>query len=81
MASREETGDHDPGDASGQATGPPRQPGPLRRASASQTPRADGPLEISSDALLGGRTELHIRHRGEIYRLTVTRAGKLILHK
>ena len=39
------------------------------------------PLEISSDALLGGRTEVRIRHRGEIYRLTLTRAGKLILHK
>lgn len=39
------------------------------------------PLEISSAALLGGRTEVRIRHRGEIYRLTLTRAGKLILHK
>ena len=39
------------------------------------------PLEISSEALLGGRTEVRIRHRGEIYRLTLTRAGKLILHK
>ena len=81
MASHDETGDHDPGDAAGQATGPPRQPAPLRRASARQATRTDGPLEISSDALLGGRTEIHIRHRGEIYRLTVTRAGKLILHK
>jgi len=47
---------------------------------------ADGPapappLEISSEALLGDRTEGRIRHRGEIYRLTLTRAGKLILHK
>ena len=39
------------------------------------------PLEISSETLLGGRTEMRIRHRGEIYRLTLTRAGKLILHK
>jgi len=39
------------------------------------------PLEIASEALLGGRTEVRIRHRGEIYRLTLTRAGKLILHK
>ena len=47
-------------------------------------PAADAgspPLEISSEALLGGRTEVRIRHRGEIYRLTLTRAGKLILHK
>lgn len=39
------------------------------------------PLEIESDALLGGRSEIRIHHRGEIYRLTLTRAGKLILHK
>jgi hemin uptake protein HemP len=39
------------------------------------------PLEISSENLLAGRSEIHIRHRGEIYRLTLTRAGKLILHK
>ena len=39
------------------------------------------PLEINSEALLGGRSEIRIRHRGEIYRLTLTRAGKLILHK
>lgn len=39
------------------------------------------PTIIASEALLGGRTEVQIRHRGEIYRLTLTRAGKLILHK
>jgi hemin uptake protein HemP len=39
------------------------------------------PLEISSEILLAGRSEIRIRHRGEIYRLTLTRAGKLILHK
>jgi hemin uptake protein HemP len=39
------------------------------------------PLEISSEILLAGRTEIRIRHRGEIYRLTLTRSGKLILHK
>ena len=39
------------------------------------------PLEISSEALLAGRTEILIRHRGETYRLTLTRTGKLILHK
>jgi len=38
-------------------------------------------VEINSEALLAGRTEVRIRHRGEIYRLTLTRAGKLILHK
>lgn len=39
------------------------------------------PPIIASEALLAGRTEVQIRHRGEIYRLTLTRAGKLILHK
>jgi hemin uptake protein HemP len=39
------------------------------------------PLEIRSEILLAGRSEIRIRHRGEIYRLTLTRAGKLILHK
>ena len=39
------------------------------------------PTIIASEALLAGRTEVQIRHRGEIYRLTLTRAGKLILHK
>lgn len=42
---------------------------------------AGGPPEISSDLLLGGRSEIRIRHRGEVYRLSLTRAGKLILHK
>jgi hemin uptake protein HemP len=36
---------------------------------------------IPSEVLLDGRTEIRIRHRGEIYRLSLTRAGKLILHK
>ena len=39
------------------------------------------PLVIASEALLAGRTEVQISHRGELYRLTLTRAGKLILHK
>ncbi len=49
--------------------------------STADAPAQAPPLEISSETLLGGRTEVRIRHRGEIYRLTLTRAGKLILHK
>lgn len=53
--------------------------------SSGNTPAGDPapppPLEIASEVLLAGRTEIQIRHRGEIYRLTLTRAGKLILHK
>jgi len=59
------------------AATPPRT-GPTTDAG---TPAATPPLEIDSEALLCGRTEVRIRHRGEIYRLTLTRAGKLILHK
>lgn len=37
--------------------------------------------ELSSDALLGGRRELVIRHGDETYRLRLTRQNKLILTK
>lgn len=43
------------------------------------TPSA--PLAIRSEELLQGRGEVRILHNGEQYRLTVTRSGKLILHK
>jgi hemin uptake protein HemP len=36
---------------------------------------------IASEKLLQGRRELQILHGNEIYRLTLTRSGKLILHK
>jgi len=36
---------------------------------------------IRSEELLQGSREVHILHGGELYRLTLTRAGKLILHK
>ncbi len=36
---------------------------------------------IQSESLLRGRNEIQILHRGELYRLCLTRAGKLILHK
>jgi len=57
-----------------------------RTAAAAGAPHREGspagePPEISSDLLLGGRSEIRIRHRGEVYRLSLTRAGKLILHK
>ena len=37
--------------------------------------------EVSSTELLRGETELLIRHGEEIYRLKLTRNGKLILQK
>ena len=36
---------------------------------------------VDSSQLLQGARELPIRHRGETYRLRLTRAGKLILTK
>ena len=36
---------------------------------------------ISSDELFRGTREVRIRHAGEVYRLRLTRSGKLILHK
>ena len=36
---------------------------------------------IASAELLQGRRELQILHGEEVYRLTLTRTGKLILHK
>jgi len=46
-----------------------------------ESPPAPDADVIPSEVLLDGRTEVRIRHRGEIYRLSLTRAGKLILHK
>lgn len=37
--------------------------------------------EVSSQDLMQGEREIVIRHAGEAYRLSVTRAGKLILRK
>ena len=42
---------------------------------------APGSGPILSESLLRGRNEVQILHRGELYRLCLTRAGKLILHK
>jgi hemin uptake protein HemP len=42
---------------------------------------SDEPGPILSELLLRGRNEIQILHRGELYRLCLTRAGKLILHK
>jgi hemin uptake protein HemP len=36
---------------------------------------------VSSKELLQGQRELQILHGSDMYRLTLTRSGKLILHK
>ena len=43
--------------------------------------RPPGAPVIDSAYLLAGRKEVQIRHGGEVYRLRVTRNGKLILNK
>ena len=53
--------------------GPPGPPLPT------ETPPAAPGGEVESEALLGGRQELLIRHEGRLYRLRRTRLGKLIL--
>jgi hemin uptake protein HemP len=65
----------------GQAATSPGVSTGRNEATDTSVPPASGPLSISSEALLAGRSEVHIHHRGDIYRLTLTRAGKLILHK
>jgi hemin uptake protein HemP len=39
------------------------------------------PRKVSSADLMQGATELLITHHDHIYRLRITRSGKLILHK
>lgn len=51
-----------------------------------QTPATPGlanaeVVRISSEKLLGGAVEVHIEHRGALYRLRQTSLGKLILTK
>jgi hemin uptake protein HemP len=53
---------------------------PATSAAAADNQRDEaGPIQ--SESLLRGRSEIQILHRGELYRLCLTRAGKLILHK
>ncbi len=42
---------------------------------------AEQPRAVSSDELLMGSRELRIAHGEDVYRLTLTRQGKLILTK
>ncbi|HUG92389.1 MAG TPA: hemin uptake protein HemP [Planctomycetaceae bacterium] len=56
------------------------EPAPVR--SSTEPPGAiPPPREIPSNQLLQGAREIHIRHEGVVYRLRLTRNGKLILHK
>ncbi len=58
-----------PADRDPQSTAPPGDPGTQPRR------------VIPSEAILQGQREVIILHAGEEYRLSLTRNGKLILHK
>lgn len=50
-------------------------------AAAASPAAARTPRQITSANLLQGDREIQIVHGEEVYRLSVTRQGKLILHK
>jgi len=60
-------------------------PSPLPEGEGAKPPRGEGPRptkRVSSEQLFaGGAVELHIDHRGVLYRLKQTALGKLILTK
>lgn len=47
----------------------------------SASPQAGGPRTMTSSELLCGGRELRISHGDEVYRLLLTRTGKLLLQK
>jgi hemin uptake protein HemP len=59
-------------------TDPGRHPNSLQNKGENPTRAA---RKVSSDDLMQGATELLITHRDDVYRLRITRSGKLILHK
>ncbi len=54
---------------------------PIREESASELPSPVSLREIDSSSLLQGEKEILIRHGDEVYRLRLTKNGKLILQK
>jgi hemin uptake protein HemP len=54
---------------------------PLGARLAQQPITTSLPCAISSEALLRGQPSISITHQGAIYRLQITRQGKLILTK
>ena len=63
-----------------QETGP--KPAPPGEDVAKPVPSASvPPVTLDSAALFNGRDEVRLLHRGQEYRLRVTRQGKLILTK
>jgi hemin uptake protein HemP len=59
----------------------PYPPSPERDQPPPPQPRPSEVPVVESDQLFDGRTEIRVLHRGEEYRLRITRQGKLILTK
>lgn len=59
----------------------PHPPPPPPRSPASPGVVDADPAALDSRLLFRGRQEVQIRHDGEVYRLRVTRNGRLILNK
>jgi hemin uptake protein HemP len=57
------------------------EPGKSPNALQNNTDSTREPRKVSSADLMQGATEVLITHRDHIYRLRITRSGKLILHK
>ena len=60
---------------------PSQQSNPNHQTKPRSTDPRSSDQSVDSRELLRGRRELHIRHEGEVYRLRVTRNGRLILNK
>jgi len=58
-----------------------REEEPSADAKAAQRAETGSKPRLTSQELLAGRPEIEIEHDGAIYRLRLTKAGKLILHK
>ena len=48
---------------------------------ATKPARSGEPVDLDTRELFAGRSEIRIAHADAIYRLRITRAGKLILNK
>lgn len=54
---------------------------PAHEEQAHYSPMRMPPRTVSSEALFNGLYEIGINHGGSLYRLKITRQGKLILNK
>ncbi|HWB09200.1 MAG TPA: hemin uptake protein HemP [Pirellulales bacterium] len=64
-----------------QANEPPAPRDPSQDAASLGPGRVDRPRTLSSEDLLRGAVEVLIKHGSDVYRLRLTRSGKLILQK